>query len=87
MVDLEEKCRKLQYLIKEKKKSDTGEPTKPKALSQEDVDKWKNGITELEKEKVNDEKRYKKLLNKIQSSRKQLEHEVNILSVKLKEKD
>lgn len=88
-VVLEEKCRKLQAAIKTRKPEaevDEDEP-KPPEVTEHDVEELKVKIQEAEKQKVEEERRLKSRIKELEAQIRDSKHNVDVLSVQLKEKD
>eukprot|EP00744_Colponema_vietnamica_P001630 GILI01002681.1.p1 GENE.GILI01002681.1~~GILI01002681.1.p1 ORF type:complete len:457 (+),score=130.11 GILI01002681.1:573-1943(+) len=85
LVNLEEKCRKLQQLLSAKKKPEEDEP-KPQ-VSESDIKdlEWKMKV--LSEAKKMEEKKYKLKMQQAQLQVKELQLQVEALSIQLKEKD
>jgi len=85
-VKLEEKCRKLQTMINEKKAgvlTNDQEATK----TEEDVIKLRNEYKETEKEYNNEKRKYKELIAGQETRIKDLNYELEKLQLELKQKD
>jgi hypothetical protein len=88
-VMLEEKCRKFQTAIKTRKPEvevDEDEP-RPPEVTENDVEELKEKIQEAEKLKVEEERRLKTRIKELESQIRDSKHNVDILTVQLKEKD
>ncbi len=94
LVLLEERCRKMGQLIKEKKK----EKAKLKEESEsaangggkytmEELERLTLQVKEAEKEKVAEEKKLRSQINQQEQQIKSLNHELNLLNLQIKEKD
>jgi hypothetical protein len=56
-------------------------------VTEEDLEYMKQEIEELDEAKIKEEKMYRKLVQRVQATKKAVEHDVNVLSIKFKEKD
>ena len=87
LITLEEKCKKLHVAIKDKKAkgSQTDQPTKHR--TQEDLDKLDQEIHDLEGKKKVEEKKFKKTVETQEHKIGELQMQINLLNMQLKEKD
>ena len=88
MVEMEDKCRKMAKLLKYHQAGKVGhEPDKPTAVyDQAELEKLTNEIAELEKTKKKEELQFKRQLKQQEQEKNDLDHEIKILALKLKEK-
>ena len=88
---LEEKVKKITNLIKEQKnhKNNATQRTiaNPMSVTDDTKVKLEEELKLLEESRLTSEKRYKNQLGKLEGQLKQLGHELQILGIKLKEKD
>lgn len=84
-VDLEEKCRKLKGVIRQKK-NDEDEPKVPE-VNEKDIQELEEKIKETEQKKKEEERKLKKRIKELENQISDSKHNINMLNVKLKEKD
>ncbi|CDW74028.1 UNKNOWN [Stylonychia lemnae] len=85
---LEEKCKKIQIMIKDSKnKNTTQRSNMPPMVTDLTKSRLEDEVKEMDEQRIKDEKRYKQQVGKLDQQLKQLNHELQILSIKLKEKD
>ncbi|OMJ76443.1 hypothetical protein SteCoe_24185 [Stentor coeruleus] len=84
-VDLEEKCRKLKGIIRQKK----NEEDEPKVVevTEKDIVELEDKIKETEQKKKEEERKLKKRIKDLENQINESKHNINMLNVKLKEKD
>ena len=86
LIVLEERCRRMNQLIKDKKKERKGEGEE-KRINEEEIERLQLQVKEAEQEKVSEEKRLKVEVSKQDTRIKSLQHELNLLNLQIKEKD
>eukprot|EP00826_Nyctotherus_ovalis_P058217 TRINITY_DN7988_c0_g2_i4.p1 TRINITY_DN7988_c0_g2~~TRINITY_DN7988_c0_g2_i4.p1 ORF type:complete len:483 (-),score=190.78 TRINITY_DN7988_c0_g2_i4:238-1686(-) len=84
-ISLEEKCRKLQGLINEKKAGIT--PDHTKAVTEDDVNKLEDSIKNLERIQAEEKRKYKQMITTQENKIKELNAQLDTLSLELKQKD
>lgn len=84
-ITLEEKCRKLQTLINEKKAGINPEPNKN--ITEEDITKLEDEVKELERIQLEEKKKYKQMITTQENKIKELATQLDTLNLELKQKD
>lgn len=84
-ISLEEKCRKLQGLINEKRAGIV--PDVSKNVTEDDITKLETSIKELEHTQAEEKKRYKQMITTQENKIKELNSQLDTLNLELKQKD
>lgn len=87
LIKLEEKCRKLQALITQKKAGGNAASPEPQAKTQADVEALQVEIKEEEKSYNEEKKKYKQLITSKEQKVKDLSLQLERLNLDLKQKD
>jgi len=88
LMTTEEKCRKLLVLVNEKKSKKADDIGRPYvSVTEEVIERLKNEVKQAEHEKNVEEKRLRQEVSAYDQKMKGMEHELNILSIQLKEKE
>ena len=93
-VDLEDKCRKLYDMIKKKKSEEEelkkkydGEVPQGKEITETDIQKLEEKIKQTEQMKIDEENKIKKRIKDIETQVREGKHNLEMMKIKLKEKD
>jgi ethanolamine utilization protein EutQ (cupin superfamily) len=84
-ISLEEKCRKLQGLINEKRAGIV--PNTGKNVTEEDIAKLEESVKELEKTQLEEKRKYKNMITTQENKIKELNAQLDTLNLELKQKD
>lgn len=84
-ITLEEKCRKLQGLINEKKAGISSDNAK--AVTEDDVNKLEDSIKDLERIQAEEKRKYKQMITTQENKIKELNAQLDTLTLELKQKD
>lgn len=87
-VELEEKCRIMESLLKNgKKKTKPAEPVKANRELDDEIEALRRDIEEIEQRELQELEYKKKILANVETRKQQLAHSVGLMNLKIKEKE